>query len=100
MNEKDQLLKMIEVQREQNILTESEYQRMYHRITGKYVLGLEDAKRFEMGMVTALGSINNLAGLGLITKRKAAYLEEKGTIKIMKLASEGKLDDEGKTKEA
>ena len=90
MNEDEQLLKMINVQKEKGLLTESEYNRMYHRITGEYNLTADQMKFYHQQWGLALGSINNLLGLGLITQAKADLLSGKAKSKLMKLASEQK----------
>tara|TARA_R100000458_G_C8205017_1_gene194356 strand:- start:494 stop:784 length:291 start_codon:yes stop_codon:yes gene_type:complete len=93
MNEEEQLLKMIEVQKEHGVITDSEYNRMYHRITGNYRLTLEQAQAFEESMLEVRHSITNLLSLGLITEAKAKLLQTKANAKLMKLASEGKLNE-------
>ena len=88
MNENEQLLEMIEVQREKGLLTEAEYNRVYHRITGDYHLTAHQRAYYTIRISKTLGSITNLLELGLITLAKADLLSIKAQSKLMKLASE------------
>ena len=90
MSEKEELLQMIDMQKEKGLLTESEYNRMYHRITGEFNLTDAQMAYYHQEWSLTLGSINNLLGLGLITQGKALLLGNKAKSKLMKLASEQK----------
>ena len=86
-------LQKIDELKESGLLTDSEYNKLYYRITGQRRLTKEQAERFGVEYDSVRASINNLLSLGLITEQKSNLLVSKATKKLMDLIASGKIDE-------
>ena len=86
-------LQRIDELKHSGLLTDSEYNKLYYRITGQRRLTKEQAERFVVEYESVRASINNLLSLGLITEQKSQLLDSKATKKLMDLIASGKIDE-------